>query len=179
METQFDIAKLIDKGEIQSELELERALIADRQLRKLSKEDEHFKLLRKKLRNLIETYEDQNWSADANISDNKIAYSESAILAAEKERLFVKQRKELILNKLKKLNLTQQDFGKILGHPSKSYMSELMNGISPFTLKDIVVIHQLLQIELNDLIPTFIPQSELLNIKETIKKLNNPKLQLW
>ena len=57
-------------------------------------------------------------------------------------------------------------------------MSELMNGVSPFSLKDLVVISQLLKIELTDLVPTFLPQKERIKIKTSIKKLDNPKLSL-
>lgn len=178
MKHQLDILQLINTGKIQNELEFERALIADRKLRVLSKENPKFKAVRKKLRDLIEQYEVKNWSANAKISDKKLKESDAAELIAEKERLFIQRRKELIRKKLKNLSLTQQDFGKILGHNSKSYISELMNGISPFSLKDMIVINQLLKIELTDLVPTFLPQSERLKIRTTIKKLDNPKLKL-
>lgn len=178
MSTQFDILQFIEAGKIDNELDFERALIADRKLRVLSKENPKFKAVRKKLRDLIEQYEDQNWSANAKISDKKLKESDAAELIAEKERLFIQRRNELIRKKLKNLNLTQQDFGKILGHNSKSYISELMNGISPFSLKDMIVINQLLKIDLTDLVPTFLPQSDKVKIRTTIKKLDNPKLKL-
>lgn len=178
METQFNISELIDAGKIQSELDFERALIADRKLRILSKENPRYKTVRKKLRDLIEQYESQHWSADSKISDEKLLESDVAEFLAEKERLFIQRRKELIRKKLKNLNLTQQDFGKILGHQSKSYMSELMNGVSPFSLKDLIVINRLLKIELVDLVPTILSQSEIVKIRTTIKKLDNPKLKL-
>ncbi|MEZ4968738.1 MAG: helix-turn-helix transcriptional regulator [Flavobacteriaceae bacterium] len=178
MTTQFDIAQLIETGKIQNELDFERALIADRKLRVLSKENPKFKSIRKKLRDLIERYENENWDADSKITDKKLRESDIAELIAEKERLFIQQRKELIRKKLKTLHLTQQDFGKILGHQSKSYMSELINGVSPFSLKDLVVINRVLKIDLTDLVPTFLPQSEMMKIRTTIKKLDNPKLKL-
>lgn len=178
MKTQFDVNQLIESGKIQNELDFERALIADRKLRVLSKENPKFKSVRKKLRDLIEQYENQNWSSDSKISDKKLFESDIAELIAEKERLFIQRRKELIRKKLKNLNLTQQDFGKILDHPNKSYISELINGVSPFSLKDLIVINQLLKIDLTDLIPTFLPQSDRVKIRTTIKKLDNPKLKL-
>lgn len=178
MKTQFDISQLIEAGKIQNELDFERALIADRKLRVLSKENPKFKSVRKKLRDLIEEYENQNWSADSKISDKKLRESDTAELIAEKERLFIQRRKELIRKKLKNLELTQQDFGKILGHQSKSYISELMNGVSPFSLKDLIIINRLLKINLKDLVPTFLPQSDRVKIRTTIKKLNNPKVKL-
>lgn len=178
MKTQFDISKLIENGKILNELDFERALIADRKLLVLSKENTEFKAVRKKLRDLIELYENQHWSSDSKISDKKIRESDIAELIAEKERLFIQRRKELIRKKMKSLNLTQQDFGKILGHQSKSYMSELINGVSPFSLKDLIVINRLLKINLTNLIPTFLPQSDRIKIRTTIKKLDNPKLKL-
>lgn len=178
MNTQFDISQLIKTGKIQNELDFERALIADRKLRVLSKENPKFKSIRKKLRDLIEQYENENWSAESKISDKKLGESDLAELVAEKERLFIQRRKELIRKKLKNLNLTQQDFGKVLGHQSKSYMSELINGVSPFSLKDLIVINRILKIDLIDLVPTFLPQSDRVKIRTTIKKLDNPKLKL-
>ncbi len=178
MKTQFDISQLINAGQIQNELDFERALIADRKLRVLSKENPKYKSLRKKLRDLIELYENQNWSNNSKISEKKLRENDIAELIAEKERLFIQRRKELIRKKLKQLNLSQQDFGKILGHNSKSYISELMNGVSPFSLKDLIVINRLLKIDLTDLVPTFLSQSDRIKIKTTIKKLDNPKLKL-
>lgn len=178
MKTQFNISELIDAGKIQNELDFERALIADRKLRVISKENPKYKSVRKKIRDLIEQYENQNWSSESKISNKKLQENDIAAQIAEKERQFIKQRKELIRKKLKNLNLTQQDFGKILGHQSKSYISELVNGISPFTLKDLIVINRLLKIDLSDLVPTFLPQDDRIKIQTTIKKLDNPKLKL-
>lgn len=178
MNTQFDIAELIENGKILNELDFERALIADRKLRVLSKGNPKLNSYRKKLRDLIEQYENENWSSNSEITEDKIRESDVSALIAEKERLFIQRRKELIRKKLKNLNLTQQDFGNVLGHQSKSYMSELMNGVSPFSLKDLIVIHQILKIDLTDLIPTFLPQSDRKKIRQTIKKLDNPNLTL-
>ncbi|MDO5970623.1 transcriptional regulator [Flavivirga aquimarina] len=178
MKTQLDIIELIELGEIKNELDFERALIADRKLRVLSKENPKFKTLRKKLKDLIEAYENKNWSPDSRISNEKLRESDVAELIAEKERQFIEKRKKLIKAKLKKLNLNQQDFGVILGHRSKSYISELMNGICPFSLKDLIIINRLFKIDLTDLVPTFLPQTERVKIRTSIKKLENPKLKL-
>jgi transcriptional regulator with XRE-family HTH domain len=178
MKTQFDVDSFLEKGKIENELDFERALIADRKLRVMAKENPKLKAVRKKLRDLIEAYESKTWSPDAEISEDKLKESDWAEQTAEKERLFIHNRKKLIKSRLKELDLSQQDFGVILGHTSKSYMSELMNGVSPFSLKDLVVISQLLKIELTDLVPTFLPQKERIKIKTSIKKLDNPKLSL-
>lgn len=178
MKTQFDIERMIELGELQNELDFERALIADRKLRVLLKDNPKLKTTRRKLRDLIEVYEKKNWSPTSKISEKKLQESNVAELIAENERLFIEKRKELIKSKLKRLNLSQQDFGAILGHNSKSYMSELMNGIKPFTLKDLIVINRLLKIDLTSLIPTFLTHNDRIKIKTSIKKLGNPKLKL-
>lgn len=178
MKTQFDIRTLIERGEIIDELEFERALIADRKLRVLVKDNPEFKDIRRMLRDLIEGYESENWSGASSVTSNKIKESDVAELIAEKERLFVQRRKALIRSKLKGLELTQQDFGVLLGHASKSYISELMNGVSPFSLKDLIVINRLLKIDLVDLVPTFLTQSDRSKIAQNIARLGNPKLKL-
>ena len=178
MKAEFDIKKLIEKGKIESELELERALIADRKLKHLSKKDIKYKRVRKDVRDLIEAYEDKNWSKDSRIGASETKENDIAELIAEKERRFVERRKDLIRKKLKSVDLTQQQLGIILGHNSKSYMSELINGVSPFSLKDLIVINKVLKIDLSDLIPTILPQKERVKIKNSITKLNNDKLKL-
>ncbi len=110
--------------------------------------------------------------------DAKPKESSVAELITEKEKQFIARRKGLIRSKLKTLNINQQDFGAILGHKGKSYISELMNGITPFSLKDLVIINRLLNIALTDLVPTFLSQTERIIIKESIEKLENPQLKL-
>jgi|GEM_PF-2562905 len=58
----FTIEEFTSKGIITDELELELALIADRKLRLIGKNNLHFKNLRKQLRTLIEAYERKEWS---------------------------------------------------------------------------------------------------------------------
>jgi len=65
----------------------------------------------------------------------------------------------------------------ILGHKSKTYMSELMNGIYPFSIKDLVVINRLLEIELSDLVPTFLSHNDRLKLRKSIENLNNPHIK--
>jgi transcriptional regulator with XRE-family HTH domain len=176
--TPFDIDDLLKRGRIESELELEKSLQADRQLRLLVKENPSLKKKRLNLRELISSYEAENWSLSSKISKSQIEESDEAELLAEAERSFNQKRKQLIKSKLKKLNLTQQEFGQILGHSSKSYISELMNGVSPFSLKDLIVISKLLKIDLNELVFTEISFVERRKIERIIKKLDNSKLKL-
>lgn len=177
MNNNFDINTIIKNGTISNQLDYERALIADKNLRLLAKEDKSIKLLRSKLRDIIETFEKKHWSDENTITDEQLAESDIAEIISEQERVFLKNRKELILKKIKNLGLNQQEFGAILGHKSKSYTSELINGICPFTMTDIILINRLLKIDLKNLIPTFIESEKKLKVTETIKKIK-PKLKL-
>jgi antitoxin component HigA of HigAB toxin-antitoxin module len=178
MKTQFDIEKVLGVGMLQNELEYERALIADRKLRILSKENSRLKSLREKLRDIIEKYETKNWSDNTVIDENQLIESDLAELIAEKERQFIQSRKKLIKKHLKKRSLNQQDLGVLLGHTSKTYMSELMNGVSPFTLNDLIVINRLFKIDLTNLIPTTLAQNQRIKIKNSIKKIGAEKIKL-
>ena len=169
--------KIIKKGFISNELELERALIIERKLRLLALEDLQYQQIRTDLRAIIKKYESKTWSKDSEISAEKMDESDAAELFTEVERQFVANRKQIIKSKLTDLDLNQQDLALILNH-SKSYMSELINGISPFSTKDLIIIHKLFSIRLEQLIPTTIPQKETGRIKNSILKINKPKLQL-
>jgi antitoxin component HigA of HigAB toxin-antitoxin module len=178
MKTHFDIEKIVEKGIITNELDYERALIADRKLRLLAKENLHFKNLRTKLRDIIEKYESDEWNDVGKIDDNKLLESDKAERIAELERLFLENRKQEIRKKLKELELTQENLALILGHKSKTHMSELMNGIKPFTLKDLIIINRLLKIEVAILIPVFLSKEDQNRVREAVMKLGKPKVKL-
>lgn len=169
--------KILQKGSISNELELEKALIIERKLRLMVKENPGLSVSRNQLRTIIKDYENLNWSKNSIISDEKIKESELAELIAEKERKFLTTRKETIKSKLVELGINQQDLGIILGH-SKSYISELINGINPFNLKDLIIIHNLFHIKLECLIPTTISQNESKRIESSILMINKPKFKL-
>lgn len=172
----FGLSEILEAGVIQSELDLERALILERKLRVLAKTNSDYAEMRSRLRDIIAAYEEKKWRSDVCLSDQQIRDSEWALERAERERVFIRRRKEIIRQKLKEFNLTQQELGTLLGHNNKSYISELMNGISPFALKDLIVIHQIFKIELSDLIPTILTQTDFQKIKVNIESLNNDKL---
>jgi len=178
MKKEFDVDLLLKQGKIKNELELERASNAERKLRLISKKDPKAKTKRKKLRELIYDFENKHWKNRNSITNSQIRESNKAELVVQKETEFIDLRKKLIRTKLKRLGLNQQEFGKILGHDSKSYMSELMNGIVPFTLKDLIIISKLLKINLNKLIPTQIPEEEKIKIEKKINSLGKSKIKL-
>ncbi|MCG8696964.1 MAG: helix-turn-helix domain-containing protein [Bacteroidales bacterium] len=169
-----DMAK-IDK--LENEYDLQKASLLERKLRLMIDENPDLKPLRKKLRNLIKDYEDREWSDIDNITDLQIEESDKAEEIVDFEKKFIQKRKDSIRKKLKKFDMTQQDLGVVLGHP-KSYMSELINGVSQFTLKDLVIIHRVLGIDLNTLVPTYLQSETRDKVRESIKKLNKPKLGL-
>jgi len=160
-----------------SELEYERATSIYLKLRVLIKEDESYKPVRTHLRDLIKKYEHDNWANENSITDNQIKESDLAESLVQAENEFYHKRRELIKEKLKTFGLKQNDLAKILGH-RKGYMSELVNGLRPFSKEDIIVINRLLKIKLDDLIPTFIKQDKALHIKKTLDLLSNNKIKL-
>ena len=89
--------------------------------------------------------------------------------------MFLDKRKNTIKEKLDILKITQQDLGKILGH-GKTYMSELMNGVSPFSIRDLIILHRLFGIKLEHLIPTIISQKDRVKIMASLMELNKPEL---
>lgn len=177
MKTHFDIEQVIAAGAINSELDYERAMAADRKLRLLAKENAHFKNLRSKLRDLIEAYESQHWTDHQAVTPEQLRESDHALQVAEAERLFIEKRKAIIRKKLKALDLTQEELAHILGHRSKTHMSELINGIKPFTLPDLVAIGVLLKIDLKELVPIFLSPEKKQQIQSALQQLNNPKLK--
>ena len=178
MTTHFNIDNILDKGFIANELDYERALIADRKMRLLAKENPHYVSLRSKLRDCIEKYEQQEWNSIDQISDNKLVESDNAEQIAEQEQLFIETRKMKIKKRLKELELTQANLAFLLGHKSKTHMSELINGIKPFTLKDLIIINRLLKIEIVALVPVFLSREDQLKVKDAILLLNKPNLKL-
>lgn len=178
MPTHFDIEKLIESGFINNELDYERALIADRKLRLLSKDNAYFKTLRQQLRDIIEVYENTAWSNVNDITEQRWPDNEKNERIAESERLFIERRKSGIRKQLKELDLNQEDLAFLLGHKSKTHMSELMNGIKPFTLKDLIIINRLLHIDMAKLIPVYLSREDQLKVNNAIKLSGKPQVKL-
>lgn len=166
---------ILRKGHISNELELERAFIIERKIRLLIEESPNYKENRRQLRNLITEYESKNWSNDSAITEKQIKENDDAKLIAEEERVFFRRRETIIKEKLKQLNLTQQDLSIILKY-KKSSSSQLMNAIYSFAKSDLIIIHKLFDIKLEDLIYTKIPQKEVNRIENTIVELGRKDL---
>jgi transcriptional regulator with XRE-family HTH domain len=167
----FDLEKLLKKGVITSELEYERTMEAFKILRFLGAEEPKFLASREKLFDILENYEKQHWSHVDLVTDLQVIESDAAEEFVAKERAFFQKRKKKIKLRLKALNLTQGDLTAVLGHKSKTYISELINGLSPFTLKDLVILHHFLSINMKELIPTFLNEKEM----ERIHKLKGKR----
>jgi len=177
MKEQADLKSILKAGKLTNELDLERASILDNKLRLLVKENPELLESRKRLRSIIKQYEKTNWSKESEIDELKIKESDIAEFIADQERIFLEKRKNAIREKLDKLKITQQELGKILGH-GKTYMSELMNGVSPFSMRDLIILHRLFRIKLENLIPTIISERDRVRIKTSLTELNKPGIKL-
>jgi hypothetical protein len=150
---EFDLNAILAAGTIASELEYQRAKMADRSLLLMSESDPSLNDIRDSLWKLIIQYETVHWSDFDSVTDEQIVESDVAEELASAELEFVAHRRKLILEKLKNLNLKQNDLATLLSH-NKSYTSELLNGIRAFSNRDLILIHKLLKIDLEDLLIT-------------------------
>ena len=171
------INNILKLEKLTSELEHEQATSLYLRLRKHVGENASYIKIRKHLRELIERFEQDFWSNSSNISDEQVKESDLAETLVQAENKFNYKRKEIIKGKLKDSGINQTDLAKILGH-SKGYMSELINGLRPFSKDDIVIINRLLKISLDYLIPTFIKQEKASHIKRTLKTISKSKIKL-
>ncbi len=162
---------------LDNEYDFQKALLLDRKLRLMVEEDSSLIPVQTKLFDLIQAYEAENWANSELITDEQIEETENAELLVEIERKFILQRRESIRRRLKNYDMTQQDLGVLLGH-NKSYISELINGVSQLSLKDLVIIHRILKIELSKLIPTYLQNETREKVNKSILQLNKPKLKL-
>lgn len=172
-----DIREIESIQQLDNEYDLQKALLLDRKLRLIVKDNDKLKPIHDKLFQLIQDYEERNWSNSENISEKQFDEAETAEQLVEIERKFIAQRKEAIRKKLKSYDINQTDLAILLGH-KKSYMSELINGVSQFSMKDLVIIHRVLRIDLAKLIPTYLQNETRERVKQSIFQLNKPKLKL-
>lgn len=173
----LEIDNILKIDELNSELEFERATSIFGKLRWMVEDDSSLIPIRQHLMTLIEKYEKNQWNNESEISDEQINESDIAERIVNAENHFVQRRKELIKKKLMKNDISQKDLGKLLGH-RPNYMSELINGVRPFSRDDIVVIHRLFEIEFNDLIPPFLKKEVTNHIKITLGELRDKKRRL-
>lgn len=162
---------------LDSELELEKASSLFLKLRVLAKEEPKYKDIRTHLAKLIKDYEEKHWSDKNAITDEQVQESDLAEILISLESKFYKRRKEVIKSKLKAEGLNQNDLAKLLGH-NKSYVSELVNGLRPLSKEDIILIHRLFKIKLDDLVPPFIKADKVLHIEKTLDSLSHHNIKL-
>lgn len=173
----FSIQNIRDITSLTNELEYEKASSLYLQLRLLVKEDTSYEPIRNHLRHLIKTYEERYWSDENTITDDQVKESDQAEALVQAENVFYHKRKELIKAKLKEAGLNQNDLARVLSH-RKGYMSELINGLRPFSKEDLIVINRLFKIPFEDLIPAFIKQERASHIKRTLASIPNNKIKL-
>lgn len=174
-----NIKRILDAGRIETELECEQVALAKRYLAQQEKSNPELDATIDALRNLIFEFEGRRWSDRSTITDAQIEESESAVNQAEKEFVLIRKRRKLILAKLREFSLKQKDLALLLSH-SKSYTSELLNGLRPFSSNDLKLIHLLFKIPLDDLVITIASQETLSRLENTIDKISvsNPQAKL-
>lgn len=173
----LEIDNILKLDKLNSELEYEKAISIYGRLRWMVKDDHSLLPVKQYLKTLIRQYEKNHWTDEAKISAEQIKESDIAEKIVGSESEFIQKRKELIREKLKENGISQQDLAKILGH-RPNYMSELMNGIRPFSRDDIVVLHRLLGLDLKDLVPPFLKSEVINHIKQTLSELKNRKTRI-
>jgi antitoxin component HigA of HigAB toxin-antitoxin module len=172
----LDVSTALKVTELSSELELVEATALQNKLRWMIKDNPALEPVRKHLRSLILKYETTNWKNDNSVSEKQIADHNKAEEITSLETKFIQKRAELIKRTLKKYDLSQQNLADMLGH-SKTYMSELINGVRPFAMNDFLIMHKYFKIKLELLIPPFIKTEKIEQANAVVKKLHKPKLK--
>lgn len=173
----LEIDNILKIDELNNELEFEQATSIQGKLRWMEKEDTTLKPIRQHLLVLIEKYESKHWENESAITEAQIKESDNAERVINAENKFIQKRKELIKSKLKENGLSQKDLSKILGH-RPNYMSELINGVRPFSRDDIVIIHRLFGLDFNELIPPFLKKEITNHLKVTLGEMKNKSVKL-
>lgn len=173
----LEIDNILKIDELNNELEFEQATSIQGRLRWMAKEDRSLEPVRLHLIGLIEKFEAKHWANEEVITDEQIKESDNAEKIINAESVFIQKRKQLIKSKLGENEITQKDLAKLLGH-RPNYMSELMNGVRPFSRDDIVVINRLFKIEFKELIPPFLKKEVTNHIKLTLGKMKNKSIRL-
>lgn len=173
----LEINNILNLNKLNSELEYEKAISIYGRLRWLVKENDSLKPIKKYLKKLIQQYEETHWKDETKISAEQIRESDKAEKIVTAENEFIQKRKELIREKLRENGITQKDLAKILGH-RPNYMSELINGLRPFSRNDLIVLHRLFGLDLNDLFPPFLKTEVTNHIKQTLNELKNSRTKI-
>lgn len=172
----FLINNIIKIKELENELEHETAKSLFLKLRNYESENYYYKEIREHLKNLMISYENKYWSDEQNITEDRIRESDKAEIIVRAENEFIYKRKTIIKQKLKDFGLNQGDLAKLLGH-KKGYMSELINGLRPFSKEDLIIINRLLKIPLDNLFPLFIKQEKAEHIKKALISINKKNIK--
>ena len=173
----FKLDNILKIKKIGSELELEQASVLYNKLRLMQKHDASLGPLCRHLAQLIEQYESAHWAHESQVSEKQLRESEDAEKSVQYREQFIQKRKALIREALKAKGLIQNDLADILGH-RKNYMSELINGLRPFSQEDMLIIHLVLGIKWDDLIVPIVKEPVAQRVLSVIQKLNKPNLKL-
>ena len=171
------IHNILKLEKLEDELEFEKASSLYLKLRKQEQKDSYYSDIRTHLKVLISKYEQEHWSDEFSITEEQVRESDKAEALVRAENQFNHKRKEQVRRRLKDVGLNQTDLAKILGH-RKGYMSELINGLRPFSKEDIVIINRLLKIRFEDLVPPFIKKDKADHINKTLESIPKSNLRL-
>ncbi len=190
METlkKINVNELIKKGKVENEFEYKKlsnyALHLDNELDELEEKGEDlnsktYKQLYNKLNKateILDKYSKEN-HIKYDFSDEWLKENEIAEKEAEEERQEMRKRKKILKQLLKEYNLKQQELGYILGYKSKTYISNIVNGLKPLKFKDAFILKMMFHIKLQDLINEE-DWLDLINRIENLEsKKKNPKLK--
>lgn len=95
MKDVLDIKDIEKIEKLENEYDLQKASLLERKLRLMIKENPELKPIRNRLRDLINDYENNEWSDFENISDSKIEESNRAEEIIDSEQKFIKNAKRL------------------------------------------------------------------------------------
>lgn len=165
----FSINNILKISQLVNELEFEKASSLYLRLRGKGNDSK-----RNHLKELIKNYELKFWSDELEINDAQIKENDEAERLVQSENSFIASRRELIKKKLTVYGIMQSDLATILGH-RKGYMSELINGLRPFSKEDLVILSRLLGLKLEVLVPPFIKKEKAEKINETIKIISKKR----
>jgi plasmid maintenance system antidote protein VapI len=173
----LEINNILKLDKLNNELEYEKAISIYGRLRWMVKDNRSLLPVKQHLKTIIKQYEENHWKDDKKLTEEQIRENDIAEKIVSSESEFIQKRKELIREKLKENGITQQDLAKILGH-RPNYMSELINGVRPFSRDDIIVLHRLFDLDLKYLVPPFLKTEVTNHIKQTLNELKNKKTKI-
>lgn len=151
----ININDIINRGTISDELEYQRALIISNKLGLMKdKNPEKFSHKFNLISGILEKYEDYIVSNELD-TDDFVMLSKHYEAIALAESSFKNERKILIKSKLKEAHINQSILAEIIGI-SPTHLSELINGVYPYTKDFCTILSRTLKIDRDKLVFPYI-----------------------